>query len=490
MNRKVKSLVACLLAGVLLGSLIGCGNNNKKPSQTLKNDNLYKELQEFINFPKLSSIEVSRSEAQKTLDERISKIVANQCKEVYSEIDEAAVRGDQVNVSYEVKSVEGDVTLSEETLRGMTENKADVIVGSGVLPLAYYKDGEMVTDSFENQMLGMKAGETKEITVRFPDSYANEEVKGLNVSFDVTVHSVSRLTVDEKCAAVKIDYIFQQPEDDTNEAKDFAKIFSNGSFIVDYTTEPNEALFNRIFKISDYRDLFLGMHKYERIEHTVFVPEDVDDSHAPYAGQEIKVTFVMQEAITRPEWNDEMVKSYTGGQYTTVADYEAAELESIMSSTAYSAIKAAVTFKSYPTDLVEELYIDYLRDLVGEETEQEVDELTEEELKQLVDDEEKFEGYCTSAKTVAENALKERLTQEYIMDYLDITLTDEEYTAGRDAGYQSYLLYYRSYYLYYYGVTFNSAEEMEAYYGKTNLEIRFKENKLMKVILDKVTVVD
>ncbi len=43
---------------------------------------------------------------------------------------------------------------------------------------------------FEEQMVGMKKGENKKITVKFPDDYHSEELKGKEVEFDITLHDI------------------------------------------------------------------------------------------------------------------------------------------------------------------------------------------------------------------------------------------------------------------------------------------------------------
>lgn len=43
---------------------------------------------------------------------------------------------------------------------------------------------------FEDQVVGMKAGETREITVKFPDDYGAENLKGREATFEVTAHEL------------------------------------------------------------------------------------------------------------------------------------------------------------------------------------------------------------------------------------------------------------------------------------------------------------
>lgn len=54
---------------------------------------------------------------------------------------------------------------------------------------------------FEEQVVGVKAGESKEISIKFPEKYHAEHLAGKNVKFDVTVHSI----VETKLAEVNED---------------------------------------------------------------------------------------------------------------------------------------------------------------------------------------------------------------------------------------------------------------------------------------------
>lgn len=47
-------------------------------------------------------------------------------------------------------------------------------------------------DTFEEQLVGVKAGETKDVNVKFPDNYQAEELKGKPAKFVVTVNAVKK----------------------------------------------------------------------------------------------------------------------------------------------------------------------------------------------------------------------------------------------------------------------------------------------------------
>lgn len=492
----------------------------------------YKNPENYITIPDLSSISISRADLNKTMKEQIDEIIENNREENYAEISEAAKNGDRVNIDYEGRSADPSVTLSETALAGMKAEKQDLILGSGSTIGDYSKDGELITEGFEDQIVGMKAGDTKEITVTFPDKYSsNTELQGKKVIFKITVHSVSRLTVDEECL-LKVEYAFTDPsetveedkseeesestpstassasddktsddsvtddslEDDEEDTKKFTDLFEDGDFELDYAAEADDkAVFNKIFKIDDFREDFIGLHLYDEIEKKVTVPEDADDDFKAYAGKEISITFTVNSATVLPEWNDEFIKEYTSESYTTVAAYEEALMEDITNSAAYEAVVAAVTVDEVPQSEFDKLYKQYVDQSVDAQVQQlagkTLDELTEAELDDLIDDT-TMQSIRNSAASQALADVKERLIWEYLFEQLDITLSKDEYKTELEAGYEEYVAQYMYYYYSYYGIMFADAQDMEDYYGKEGLELQFKFNKLVKVLPEKITITE
>jgi trigger factor len=89
----------------------------------------------------------------------------------YEEKGEDAVvaDGDRLGLSF-VGRIDG------ETFPGGSSDHAHLVVGSG----------EFIP-GFEEQLVGMKKGETREITVTFPADYSQEELAGKTAQFEVTV---------------------------------------------------------------------------------------------------------------------------------------------------------------------------------------------------------------------------------------------------------------------------------------------------------------
>ena len=93
--------------------------------------------------------------------------------------DEAAAEGDTVTMDYEGK-VDG------VAFEGGTAQGADLTLGSGTF-----------IPGFEEQLIGVKAGETKEVHVTFPEEYHAEDLAGKDAVFTCDVIKVSRKELPE-----------------------------------------------------------------------------------------------------------------------------------------------------------------------------------------------------------------------------------------------------------------------------------------------------
>lgn len=86
--------------------------------------------------------------------------------------EDAAKEGDRVIIDFSGKK-------DGIPFEGGTAENYPLILGSGSF-----------IPGFEEQLLGMKAGETKDIEVKFPDDYFEKSLAGAPVVFTVTVHEV------------------------------------------------------------------------------------------------------------------------------------------------------------------------------------------------------------------------------------------------------------------------------------------------------------
>lgn len=89
-----------------------------------------------------------------------------------AEADYAAKDGDRLNINYKG-------TVNGEAFEGGTADNYSIVLGSHTF-----------IPGFEEQMVGMKTGEEKDINVKFPEDYHSEELKGKDAVFAVKVNEI------------------------------------------------------------------------------------------------------------------------------------------------------------------------------------------------------------------------------------------------------------------------------------------------------------
>ena len=158
--RKIGKLCLCGLAAALL--LAGCsaGTDGEEDLGT-------------VALAEYKGVKVNVIPAEVTDEEvenRIQSVLSQNQEEV--EVDRAAEDGDVVNIDYT------GYQDGEEFVGGSAEGE-DLTLGSGSM-----------IDGFEEGIVGLKKGDTKELTLTFPEDYREQALAGQEVVFDITVNSV------------------------------------------------------------------------------------------------------------------------------------------------------------------------------------------------------------------------------------------------------------------------------------------------------------
>jgi trigger factor len=119
---------------------------------------------------KLERLQVEPEEAK--VDEQLDRLVAQQKTYEDSDAERVAETGDLVIMDF-VGKVDGIA------FDGGTGEDMSVEIGSGRL-----------IPGFEDQIIGVKVGEEKQITVTFPDDYGVDSLKGKPATFDLVIKEV------------------------------------------------------------------------------------------------------------------------------------------------------------------------------------------------------------------------------------------------------------------------------------------------------------
>lgn len=196
-----KYLSVLLVFGMALGLLTGCGNETgseatdvaeatEELSHNLKDINPDDYVVLMGNYKGLEISAVKEEVTEEVIEQYISNMLDKNPlrKEV---TDRAAIIGDVTNIDFVGKE-------NDKAFDGGTANGVDLTLGSG-----------QFIPGFEDGVVGMKIGETKDIPLTFPTDYANKDLAGKDVIFTVTVNSITELQKaelnDEFVKSMKMD---------------------------------------------------------------------------------------------------------------------------------------------------------------------------------------------------------------------------------------------------------------------------------------------
>lgn len=113
--------------------------------------------------------------------------------------DEAAAKGDSLLLDYAGQLLNDDgspAKVTVETAEGPKEIPDFFDGGSGKLFMLNNLVGGTLIPGFEEQLVGLKAGEGREIEVQFPKEYGVESLREKKAKFTVYVHEVRRSFVN------------------------------------------------------------------------------------------------------------------------------------------------------------------------------------------------------------------------------------------------------------------------------------------------------
>ncbi len=197
--RKILVLIICLMLSVTI--LVACGeaeNNNNQGNAnnggvqnggnnnqgTIEDDKLdlsdLKYKYNMDDYIELSSYQ--GFEAELLLDSIQQKIDTYILEKAIKSKNTICMMGDVVNVTYFGYRIDENGEILYENGKPVTFNQSE---SYGV-----YLGSKMAIDEFENAIIGMKIGETKEVYVTFPDDYFQKDLAGETVIFEIILNAI------------------------------------------------------------------------------------------------------------------------------------------------------------------------------------------------------------------------------------------------------------------------------------------------------------
>ena len=163
----MKRLTVILMTAVLMTVfLTGCGKNRLLYNKV--------NLEDYVEVSDYLGIEVDT--ASDTFAEYYAEVLSTDVTDysLYKQVNEGTVaNGDIANINY-VGKIDG------VEFEGGSAEGYDLTIGSGTF-----------IDDFEEELIGVAVGETKDVTATFPDNYTNNtDLSGKEAIFTVTVNYI------------------------------------------------------------------------------------------------------------------------------------------------------------------------------------------------------------------------------------------------------------------------------------------------------------
>ena len=191
-------------------------------------------VEKYVTIADYKGITLDNS-VQEVTDEAVENRVAENLKssaEAVTDENATIQNGDTATINF-VGTKDG------EAFEGGTGNNYDLVIGSGSM-----------IPGFEEGIVGMKKGETKDVPVTFPENYRNTELAGQDAVFQITVQSFKRppeltddwvaantdyKTVDEYKANVRtqLEQEAQEQADNSLRSTAWSTVYTN-SEVVEY----------------------------------------------------------------------------------------------------------------------------------------------------------------------------------------------------------------------------------------------------------------
>lgn len=125
-------------------------------------------------------------EVEKESEEVTAEDVENELKDLQKRHAELVVKEDGAVENDDTVVIDFEGFVNGEAFEGGQAENYSIVIGSGTF-----------IPGFEEQLVGMKTGEQKEVEVSFPEEYHAEELAGQPATFKVTLHEIKSQELPE-----------------------------------------------------------------------------------------------------------------------------------------------------------------------------------------------------------------------------------------------------------------------------------------------------
>lgn len=351
MKKKIVSILLCAMMGL---SITACGQGKTESGSSAAS-----AAESVVSESAVGTLEEEIADMAEITATEIDGIAILD-KEDYT-LDECITLGEYKGLAFtkEVKPVtDADVLIKISQLTGnqgeeLTDADATVQMGdTAVIDYEGKKDGVpfdggtsqepyglqigsgSFIPGFEEGVVGMKAGETKDITLSFPENYPAADLAGQEVVFTVKLHSIKRLTIDDAWVKENAgsDYanaeeyiesnrkVLEEQNAQNAENKLYSDVWNtvrdNCTFKAFPKTMVQEASTSYVQNAAQQADMY-GMKLADMVE--TYGKDQFDKDKLAYAGSAVKDKLFL-EAYMKAEGIEKDGEEYQKGLADIVAD--------------------------------------------------------------------------------------------------------------------------------------------------------------------------
>ena len=250
------------------------------------------DVSKYVTIGEYKGLTLDRSSVTVTDDDVQAEIDYN-LEENGTEVNDGTVEeGDSVTINF-------TGTIDGKEFDGGSAEDYDLVIGEGGM-----------IDGFEDGIIGMKKGETKELDLTFPDDYYEESVAGKPVVFKVKLQKFTRpselndewvaanteyKTVDEYRAAVK-----KELEENETKSADY-DLYSNAwsevlanSEVKEYPEEDVDKAVEAYKKLNENYVKEAGMEMSDFLKAQGMSEEDYEEDCQQYAESKVEQNLIVQ----------------------------------------------------------------------------------------------------------------------------------------------------------------------------------------------------
>ncbi len=319
----MKKTIACLLTGAMLLSVAACGKGSGDGTEVTEVSNTYGKV-DLCTYKgldgELQVHEITEDEVQ----EQISAILDENEQQI--SLDRGAKNGDYVEFYFTAK-------VGDETIYDFSKEVYYMTLGE-----------EEFGSEFDKKLKGAKAKDHKTFTIKYDDTYWDEQLQNKEVAYDVTMDGVYELKTPELTEDFIKDTLGYSSEEDMRkqvkeqlqeEYDSTAQFYTQSDLLQKVIegsniTEYNDDLYNdckeQVQSEYEANMELLGCDSVDQVyEQLGMSDEDVEDEILFYVYQQIVVQQIADEenlSISDDEYKTGLEEYAASAEYESAEDYE------------------------------------------------------------------------------------------------------------------------------------------------------------------------